>query len=375
MTHPRLRLLFLLNSLAPYGAETFVLNHARYADRARFEIVVCQLGGPEDLVSRFREADIETISLRERHRFAPEALARLAMLLRRRNFHIIQTHIGYAGVVGRLVGRAVQVPLIVSTEQAMRSQYSHWLRRANDVTLRLAHINVFITTAVMESFRQADAKFTIESSHVISNGIDVDSIARTAKAARPDIRRSLGLAPGDFAFGNVARLVPDKGQDVLIRAFALLRRHYPRVSLWLVGAGEQEANLRRIAETENVAHAVHFLGQRLDVSSLLGAFDAYVHPARSEALGIAVLEAMAAGLPTIASAVGGIPDFVRVDQTGWLVAPEDVASLLERMEAIVADPTTAHAIARQGSELMAREYDIRGSVRAYESLYASRDLH
>src|SRR5262245_11942741 len=144
MPRERVRLMFLINSLPPYGAETFVLNHARHADRERYDVAVCQLGGSEELVAKFRDAGIEVHNCRERHRFDPAAMARLARLLRRWRVHVLQTHVGYAGSVGRLVGRTVGVRAVVSTEQTVRSDYGRIIRAANDVTFRLAHANVFI---------------------------------------------------------------------------------------------------------------------------------------------------------------------------------------------------------------------------------------
>ncbi len=255
-----------------------------------------------------------------------------------------------------MVGRMAGVRAIVSTEQSVRDDqdYSPWLRRAMDATFRLAHAHIFISNAVRASFR---ARFPDRDGPIIANGIDARHIARVAHAARTPARAELHLGESDFAFGCVARLNPRKGQALAIEALP------PGAHLILVGDGEDRASLAARSRGMNV----HSVGQRLDVARLLGAFDAYVHPALVEGLGIAVLEAMAVGLPTIASNTGGIPEFVHDGVTGWLVPPGDVKALATRMAAVRDNPSPK--IAAAGQKLVMERYDIRASVAAYELLY------
>jgi len=368
-----IRVLVLINSLGPYGAETFVLNHVRNADRSRFEMHVCQIGGSEALAPAVRAAGVEVHNLRARRRVAPLAFLRLAALLRRLEIDVLQTHVGYAGVVGRVVGRAARVPVIVSTEQTVSDDHDFppALRAAMRATFRLADANVFISQAVRRSFAGWSADRTGPTAPVISNGIDGRALAAAAAAGRAAVRKELGLENGALAFVNVARLQPRKGQRFAIEALAKVRARAPGTSLWLVGAGPDEPELRAVAERHRVADAVFFLGQRLDVHRILGGFDAYVHPALIEGLGISVLEAMAAGLPTVATAVGGIPEYVHDGDTGWLVAPADGDALAERMLAIAVDPDERRRRAGRGQALIMAEHDIRASVAAYEALYTS----
>jgi glycosyltransferase involved in cell wall biosynthesis len=359
------RVLILINSLGPYGAENFVLSHVRHADRPRFDVRVCQLGGDESLAPAIRAAGAEVVNLGERRRFDPRALARLLRLVRRERVDVLQTHVGYASVVGRLVGRLARVPVIVSTEQTVRDDrdYSPWLRRAMALTHPLVHGHVYISDAVRRSFGDAS------DAPIISNGIDGRALAAAAPGARDAVRRELGVAGDEIAIVNVARLHSRKGQIFAIDALARVRREHPRASLWLVGAGPDEAALRARAAERGVADAVHLLGQRLDVHRLLGGFDLYVHPALVEGLGIAVLEAMAAGLPVVASAVGGIPEYVRDGDTGWLVPPGELDALAARLGAAVADGDARRAVAARGQAHILAEHDIRASVAAYEALY------
>jgi glycosyltransferase involved in cell wall biosynthesis len=370
-TASRIRVLVLLNSLAPYGAENFVLNHARFADRDRFEIVVAHLGGTRDLAARFAELGVETIDLAAggRRRFTLGMIRRLAGVLQDRRIDILQTHIRLAGVVGTLVGRLARVPVVVVTEQTTLSSHPGWVQRASMLAFPFAHQHVYISRAVADDFARRFSQAAGPEVTIITNGIDTGAIARTARSARAEVRAELGLGPRDVAFANVGRLADQKGQRYAISALAEVRVRHPESSLWIIGEGDLREPLSRHAADEGVASAVHFLGQRMDVHRLLGGFDAYVHPALFEGLGIAPLEAMAAGLPVIASSVDAIPEYVHDGETGVLVPPRDVDALARAMTGVLDEPTVAARLATAGQRLVEHEHDIRAAVRAYEALY------
>jgi glycosyltransferase involved in cell wall biosynthesis len=365
----RRSLVILLNSLGPYGAENFVLAHARHADRSRHALTVCHMGGSTILAPALREAGVEVIDLGERRRFDPVALSALARVMRVRRTAILQGHVGYANIVARLVGRACEIPAVVTTEQTVRDDrdYSPIIRLGGDLTFRMAHVNVFISVAVRESFRATFPDRAHEGASIISNGIDAAAIAVQARTGRAAARAELGLAASEFAFVQVARLTERKGQRVAIDALATLAARHATLSL--VGAGADEAALREHARNRGVVDRVRFLGARTDVHRILGAFDACVHPALVEGLGIAVLECMAARLPTIASATGGLPEFVLPGKTGWLVPPGDVGALSQHMAEVIAEPTAASVVAERGHEFVRQHHDIRSSVAAYERIY------
>lgn len=146
---------------------------------------------------------------------------------------------------------------------------------------------------------------------------------------------ALDLDPQRFWFGSVGRLARIKGHDVLLRAFAPLAHEAPRVGLALLGSGPEEAGLRDLCRELGIDDQVTFCGWRPNARGLLAAFDSCVFPSRNEAFGLAIAEAMAAGRPVIASAVGGIPQVVG-DQA-LLVSAEDVAALTGALRRIHAD--------------------------------------
>lgn len=309
------------------------------------------------------------INLREKKRPDLRAWARLAALLRRRRIDVLQAHIAYSVAAGRLVGRAMAVPAVVTTLQTMPWQVGPGILRILDATIRLPHANVYISRADYRA--QADRHPHLErlTPVIIPNGIDTPALRQAASGMRAAVRAELGIADGDFAFANVARLVTDKGQETLLRAFRIVLDRHPEARLFIVGVGPLEAELKALSETLGISARMTFLGLRLDVPRLLSGFDAYVHPSIAEALGIAALEAMALGLPTVGAAVDGLTEFVREGETGFLFPPRNSAALATRMSWLASRPDEARSAAERGRDLIERDYDIRGSVRAYERVY------
>ncbi len=159
----------------------------------------------------------------------------------------------------------------------------------------------------------------------------------------------LRLAADRFWFGNVGRLVPVKGLDLLLRAFAPLAGELPQVGLALVGAGREESALRVLSQELGVAQQVAFCGWRTDVRGLLAAFEVCVFPSREEGFGLAIAEAMVARRPVIASAVGGVPALLGGE--GVLVAPGDVPALTAALRRLYDEVGLREA---QGTALRAR---------------------
>jgi L-malate glycosyltransferase len=192
---------------------------------------------------------------------------------------------------------------------------------------------------------------------VIANGVDFDAV-RPHKA-RTRLRKIV----------VVANLRPEKGHDVLIDAAVEVLRRFPDAQFEIVGGGPELAALLARADARNVLHAFTFLGYREDVPSRLAGADIFVLPSRSEAFPNAVLEAMATGLPIVASGVGGILELVDDGTTGLLVAPGDAPMIANRLCRLMADPGLASRLgAAARAEALAR-YSFDRMVAAFEFVY------
>ncbi len=167
---------------------------------------------------------------------------------------------------------------------------------------------------------------------------------------------------------SVARMVPDKDLDTLIRAFAAVAPEFPQAQLWLVGEGPLLGNLQRLAGELLPAGACRFLPPQADLRPLFHKSGLLALSSRTEALPNVVLEAMAAGLPVAATAVGGVPELVTPARTGWLAQPGDPPALAAALRRLLANPEQCRDFGREGRRRVVRDFSLGAMVSRYEAV-------
>jgi glycosyltransferase involved in cell wall biosynthesis len=225
-------------------------------------------------------------------------------------------------IIGRWISRLAHVPRIVTSIQTHDVYYStlqRWLVRrsmpcADVVLLNSQHIAEF-------AIREEGA--TSDKLQVIHNSIRYGDYQ--VEADKEALHKELNIPSSGFILGSLGRLTPQKGYDVLINALAAIP--WQDLHVVIAGTGEQKDALLSLASHQRVGDRVHLVGYRRDVPYFLKAIDLYVHPSRYEGMPIAVLEAMAAGCPIVASGVDGIRELIEDGVHGWLVPPEEPARL------------------------------------------------
>ena len=374
MSLPR-RILFLTNRLSPAGAETFLLARVARLDRTRWRPVVAALRPGGELEPRFRAAGVEVLTFGSERQLDPKGLARLAAYLRRERIDILEAHVWYACLVARFVGRLAGVPIVITNEQDVRAG-ANTVRRdllwLGDATTWMSSACVHITHASYRSFVEGTPSWLQGSARrvVIPNGIDVARVRTAAEAAdRAAVHRELGIPTDSLVIGNVARLQPAKGHRYLLGAFARVVADRPVSRLVVVGWGEDEPALRRQAADLGISDRVLFLGKRPDVPRLLAAFDVFAFSSIHEGQGIALLEAMAAGVPIVATAADGIPEMVRHEETGLLVAPRDEAALAAAILRLARDAYLRTRLTAAATRVVESEYSVESAAARYGRLY------
>jgi glycosyltransferase involved in cell wall biosynthesis len=199
----------------------------------------------------------------------------------------------------------------------------------------------------------------------IPNGIDLQPIRSDAT----QLRQELGIAPGTPVIGTAGRLAHQKGLEFLVQAAEMLRPRFPDLKILIVGEGSEQAALQEMVDRAGLQENVRLLGLRMDIPDLLALFDIYALPSRWEGLPMAILEAMAAGLPIVGSAVGGVPTAVREGVNGFLVEPEDAASLAGALERLLNDPNLRRRMGEAGRKRYEASFTARQMTRRYEKLY------
>lgn len=206
-------------------------------------------------------------------------------------------------------------------------------------------------------------------SSVVMNGIPVDHFQRSP-AVRAEIRQELGIAPQALVVGTVGRLVELKNQRLLLDAVAQLAPSHPDLVVVLAGDGPLRNELEAFAAQRGIADRVVFTGARKDVPRLLNAFDVFALPSRTEGLSIALLEACAAGLPLLATRVGGNDEIVQANQTGLLVPSDDVAELRTALSRLLQVPAERQRMGENARRWVVEHGSIEVMRENYDALYA-----
>jgi glycosyltransferase involved in cell wall biosynthesis len=345
------RLVFLLQDLRFGGTQRQTLELARRLDPARFQVEIWLLAAGLELAPLARRYGIPVIPLGDRDRVGPAALARLGRRLASRAVDVLMPLTVVPNIWGRLLGRLAKVPVILGNCRgggAPRRQHERWL-------WPLAH-HILCNSQVIKSVLTDGCGVPAARLTTIPNGVD------TAYFRPPAVP-----AAGPPRVLCVARMVPDKDHHTLLAAFGLTARDHPEAELWLVGDGP------RLAEVQDAAGRllpgkVRFLAPREDLRPLLHQAALLVLASRTEALPNVVLEAMAAGLPVVATRVGGVPELVVLGVTGWLVPPGDAPALAAAVSQVLGDSGTRRAMGQAGRERARQDFSLEVMTRRYEDL-------
>lgn len=323
-----------------------VENLAGHIDASRYRSSVLFLRHDGPLGDRLRDRGIRVSASRWEGGWSDPAGAwRFSRELRREKAAIVHFHAG--GLSPRLLAKSTGAWIVMHYHSlAEESGDGKGVRTARGADLVIANS---AATALTVSGTKA---------LVVHPGVRVPP--RVASDRARDSRVTIGVA---------ARLVPVKGIAYLLTALAAVRRESADVVLQIAGAGPAEAGLRDDAEAAGVADAVEFRGWRDDVTDLMRRWDIYVQPSLAEGFGMSVLEAMAVGLPVIATDVGGLPEIVEDGVTGWLVPPADSAALARRITALVRDPVARRRMGDAGRARAELHFSLDREAAAIQSAY------
>ena len=298
-------------------------------------------------------------------------------LIRRHKPHIVHTHTSKAGVLGRLAAWLAGVPIIIHKPHG-HVFYGHFGPRLSRLFLFIERLLGGITDQVvaltpMEARDYLSLRvLKADKISTIHSGVELNRYHITEKE-RQQKKKELGISPDSLVVGYVGWLIPIKGVTYLVNAMARVAEKYPKSLLVLVGKGddkgEEEVHLRKQVEHVGLADKVRFLGWRSDVDEIMGCFDIFVLPSLNEGMGRVLVEAMAAGLPIVASRVGGIPDLVKDGQNGLLVPAADAPALAKAISDLLADKEKRNRMGKAGKKIC-RAYSAEAMVEKIDNLYA-----
>lgn len=368
------RLCIVTNDLEIGGVQRVIVDLCAGFDRSRFlpEIVLVCGEGPHIGTMQQMGVTVHVVPCISRIAFmkvpSPRGLYRLVRVMKSRAFDVVHSHLFFGNMFGRIAAIMARIPVIIATEHNTYLDKSLWRRL---IDLLLAY-----KTSVIVTVTKAVADFTAQQEHiprdrfeVIANGIDAGHY-RQSNFDHASIRRSLGIPEESLLIGTVGRLVPQKNMTVLLEAASAIFARHPNVSLLIVGDGCQRPLLEERAQRLGIASRVIFAGARLDVRPFLAIMDVFAHSPRYEGFGLVLLEAMAAGVPVVARAVGGIPEVVEHNRSGILIDDDSQKTLENAIETLLMDKDTRQRLIDGGYHLVHDRFSRQRMVQHYQELYA-----
>jgi len=353
------------------GLERMVVQLLTLLDRKSFAPRVCVLGEKGALAAELEALGVPVESIPRRGgRVDPTLPIRLARWFKRQDVDIVHTHNPAPhlyGALGAGVARAGgRTPRVVHTKHGRNVPHTRKSVTLNQLASAMTNRIVTVSDdarAVALEVEGVDAAKVV----TIKNGVDTTLYRPRDRGARDLARQRLGLPEGGYHIVCVARLSEEKDHATLLAAFARLRAALPDARLALVGDGPERPALEALAH-RLAPGAVLFTGMRSDVAELLPAFDAFALASRTEGISLTLLEAAAAGLPIVATRVGGNPEVVTHGRTGLLVPPVDPARLAAALEELAKRPDRAE-MGLAGRRRVETLFGVQSMVGAYEALY------
>lgn len=372
----RAKVLWLTKGLGRGGAERLLVSAAKRLEGGRFDVQVAYVLPHKDAhVAELEAAGVATHCLGHANGRRREAAAmgsgglgwvpRLRRLLRRERFDLIHTHSPVAAAAARLV--APRGTPLLHTEHNQWPRYRRLTRAANALTLPRNQRVLAVSDGVAASIDLVPPlRRATPPVETLIHGIAPEDVISGAEAAAA-ARRTLGIPADDLVVGSVGNLTPKKDQATLLEAVARLPAPLHPVWVVILGDGPERDALRQRAHELRLGARTLLPGSRDDVPALLPALDVFALPSLHEGLSIALVEALAAGVPAVASRVGGIPE-VLTDEAGLLVPPRDPEALSAALATLLGDPAQRRRLGK-GAAQRARDFSIDPAVERMVTVY------
>jgi glycosyltransferase involved in cell wall biosynthesis len=368
----KVRIALFAPLLSTGGTQRHLQQVLALLDPARFEAEVLTLRPGGEVEGELRAGGVKVRSIGVgAHLSSPgtlRAIVATARLLRRSRIDVVHGYQWRPALMGALAGRLARVPLRLASKRSLTGDDPQagraWRHIARQVDTVIVNADALRVEGEQRGMR---CRWVL-----LQNGVDTEHFR--LPPADANARAALGLDPRRPVVGTIGRLEDRKGHDQLLRAAAamLAGANGRRPQLVIVGDGPLRESLAGQAQTLGVADSVRFEGTVADVRPVLAAMDVFVLPSRAEGMSNALMEAMAAARPVVATAVGGNTEVVTDGETGLLVPPADPEAIARAVDGLLRDPSRASELGAAARRFVTRHFGARARVAELERLYEER---
>lgn len=359
------RILHFIGSLETGGTENMLLTYLKNTKNEGLEHIVCTVYDRGALRDRFKEAGIRVVSLNLPNKIMlPLAIFKFSDMIELLHPDVVHSYLLQENLIARIVCKFKNKKLICGKRDTDRHKLflKVWLDR---LTIGMAGMNISNSTAGVNELRS----YGVPGKKVlyVPNGKKVYQLEKIMK--KMDAKRKLGFAPEEILLGCVARLYKFKGHEYLIRAMPKVIEENPKAKLLIIGDGEMKVNLVKIRDKLGLSNSILFLGERKDVPEILSAIDIFVFPSLREGMPGALMEAMAAGLPVIATDIDGNKELIQNGENGILVPVKDSEHLTSAINNLISNPNSMHDFAKNARDTIKNEFGIELMVKKLDKIY------
>lgn len=353
----RIHVLEVVGNAIVGGMETYVERLVAHLPPDRFTVTaLCPFESP--FTDRLRSRDVEVLVTPMPDDPPWASIQMGCAMVQAGGIDLLHAHLPNAHVLAGLVGRLTGKPVLATLHGHRIGVLDLEVHRAVG-----SHLSVVCRQSYFHALGLGVSAGQLSCN---PNGVDTDAFRPRPRAAN-GLRAALGIDKQAPLIGFIGRLSPEKGPEVFLRAAMSLRDTLPAAHFVLVGDGPQEPVLRDFITRFGLGARVHLAGLRRDVAQVLSEIDLLVSSSHSEAMPLAVMEAMASGLPVVATRVGGLPDMIEQGESGWLVAPQDFEEIAHRVRQVVSTPGE---LARMGQRARDRAVERMSLAESVERMAA-----
>jgi glycosyltransferase involved in cell wall biosynthesis len=357
----RIKILYIITSLGLGGAERLLLYYIKFLDRSKYDLHVCCFRAkPDDLLEEMSKFATIT-NLKVNNKFNPLIIIQILKLIRKLNPDIIHTHLFQPRVYGTIAHMFYRRSVLVTQKHSIVNPKKHNIFIFFEmVSIRLNKKVI----AISESVRNSLIKYELiprSKIYVLTNCIDYQSFNKSADL---NSRRD----KNEIIIGTVGRLEKVKGINFLLFAIKIILAKFPSIKLEIIGDGSQTSELKEIAKKLGISNSVEFLGKFTDVIPFYKRMDIFVLASLNEGFGIVLLEAMAMGIPVVATNVNGIKEVVVNGESGILVPPKNPEAIANAVIKIIENSELAEKLVNEGLKRSAL-FDVKEHVIKLDNFY------
>ncbi|KPJ58989.1 MAG: hypothetical protein AMJ42_02355 [Deltaproteobacteria bacterium DG_8] len=367
----KIKIAYIITSTGVGGAEKILYHTVTGLDYNQYSVSICSLKEKGEIAKELEKLGIEVHCLHMANKegfigwlISTIALLKLFSYLRRLKPTIVHSFLFRANILARIAGYLTGVPVIISSIRVMGGEKGYFHYFEGMTSFMVDHY-----IAVSESVKRyivQKSKIPVEKISVIYNGVNV---RKHNSLQTQNVKAPFDIEAKDMILMTVGRLQKQKGHYYLFHAILKVRKEVAKIKLLIIGEGEEENNLKNLAESLDLTDQIIFTGLRFDVENILSMAKIFILPSLWEGMPNTLLEAMAAGRPVIATDVGGVPELVINGETGVLVPPKDSDALASAIIDLLQDELKAEKMGEVGRVRVEKIFNISKTLEKTENLY------